>query len=190
MKVLIVVALVGAMGVAASEAPAATYASSVVTAAQLGLPIKAARSDLLAALGPADDFFYSLGLGGHLTVSFGQTFSGKTEIKLTEVTWLPPARYGEAVDIFAIFGGVETLVGTLTNAQALSGVGLIHTGIFDSLKFVDVTATLFPSSPSDDGFDIDSIELTTVVPAPLGAGMLLTGLGSFGFFRARRRAKD
>ena len=187
------------MGLCLSASGAASaaihYPTSVLSADQNGTSVKASRSDPTAALGPADGpdagSFYSLGLGGDLTVGFGKTISGRSEITLTEVTWLPTSSYGEAVDVFAIFGGSETAIGTLTNGQSASGASLSYTGVFDSLRLVDSTGTLFPGSPSADGFDIDSIQLVvTAIPTPVAGGMLLTGVGILGLARSRRRTAD
>lgn len=190
MKSLRIAGLAAVLAVAAGAASAAVvHATDVVSADQNGTPVAVGRSDSGAALGATDGRFYSLGLGGDLTVGFGTSIRGKTEIKLTEVTYGPISGYGEAVDVIAVLAGVETLIGTLTNAQAQSNVGLFYAGTFDSLRFLDVTAALFPTSPSRDGLDIDSIQLSSImaVPTPVAAGMLLTGLVGFGVVGARRR---
>ena len=181
----------------ASGASASVINASDVIAADLGT-VRRANADAdryvsTNALGAADGAFYALGLGGEITLGFGKTFSGTTDIRVTEVTYGSLGHignYGEAVDVFAVSGGVSSLIGRLTNLEAYNGRALSYTGMFDSLRFVDTTREAFGRTPSYDGFDIDSVELTsTIAPIPLPAsgGLLLAGFAALGL-RKRRKA--
>lgn len=144
------------------------------------------------ALGATDDRFYSLGLGGVLTLGFDRTISGPSEIRVTEVTFpfVNLARYREAVDVFAVLGNSRTLVGRLANFEALGGAVLTFDGPFDALQFVDVTRIAYQNSPSADGFDIDSVQVTSSpmpVSLPASGAALLVGIGIGALAHRRRR---
>lgn len=187
----------GALALALMAAPASaaavsyTAATSILEEPGLGSLSKGGPDRYIAsnALGATDGKFYSLGLGGTATLEFGRSFGGTSEIRITEVTFgsLPHiATYGEAVDVFALNGGAESFVGRLTNFAAYTGVVLTYTGPFDALRFVDVTQSAFVASPSFDGFDIDSVEIGSIVPVPLPAsGLLLAALVMWGTTRRR-----
>ncbi len=194
-KSIAVLAGVVAISLAGGASAAVLHATDV-RGATLGTPDprgEAARYVAAHALGAADGKFYSLGLGGDLTLDFGKTVSGTTEIRVSEVTYsfVNLSRYLEAVDLFALLGGGETLIGRLANHEALAGRVLSYVGSFDGLRFVDVTKAAFPTSPSADGIDIDAVELTVAelaaVPLPASGAILVAGLGAFGLLRRRRR---
>ena len=148
-----------------------------------------ARYVATRALGSTDGKFYSLGLGGEITLGFGTTFSGTTQIAVTEVTFGNVSAYGEAVDIFAVMNGNGTLIGRLSNLESQTGGTLTFGGSFDGLRFVDVTRDVFATSPSADGFDIDAVELTSdlaPIPLPASGALILAGLGSLLIARRRR----
>jgi hypothetical protein len=172
-------------------ASAATVYATDVIEANLGDVEAAAAADRYlaeSALGPADSKFYSLGLDGDATYGFGTTFSGNTRIEISEVTFGSLDNiesYGEAVDVFAVFEGEETLIGRITNFEAYTGGSLAFSGKIDSLKFVDVTRDEFGDSPSFDGFDIDSISIAAIPLPATGGLLLLTGL--LGIHAVRRR---
>lgn len=193
-KILCVIGA-AAISVAGGASAAVVHHATVVIEANLGVadPGGAANRYIEGnALEAADGSFYSLGLGGDLTLGFGRTFSGATEIRVSEVThsYVNLARYREAVDLFAMFQGNATRIGRLSNVEALGGGVLTYTGAFDSLRFVDVTGEAFPGSPSADGFDIDAVGLVsypTAVPLPASGATLVGALGLMGMVRRRRR---
>jgi hypothetical protein len=188
-------ACVLAAGLAATAvgADAAVVPASVVQDVTSGIQDPGANADRYVAgnaLGAADGAFYSLGLGGDITLGFGRTFSGRTEIRVTEVThaFVKLDRYREAVDVFAVDGGAETLVGRIVNADALSGAALSYAGRFDALRLADVTGTAFAGSPSADGFDLDAVEVSAIAPVPLPASGLALAT-AFGLAAALRRRR-
>ncbi|CUH20474.1 VPLPA-CTERM protein sorting domain protein [Jannaschia seosinensis] len=140
-----------------------------------------------AALGFADGEFYSLGLGGAATFGFGRTFPLANAVNLFEITFGSTDNidsYLERVEVFALLGGTETSIGTLTNLQAQGGASLSYGGAFDALRLVDTTPL---SSPSFDGFDVDAVTVVSPVPLPAAGMMLLAGLGGFGAMRRRKK---
>ena len=170
---------------------AVVYAGTVIDATP-GTNIKAnqpsSRYVQANALGAEDESFYSLGLGGEITLGFGRTFSGSHTITAYEVNYDINPNYGESIDVFALLGGAATLVGSLVNFDTQTGAGLNYTGTFDSLRFVDTTSTVFANSPSFDGFDLDAVGVE-IAPVPLpAAGLLLfSGLAGVAGFRRLRR---
>ena len=168
---------------------AVVYADTVVDATpgtNTGVNQPSSRYVQANALGSEDEAFYSLGLGGEITLGFGQTFSGSHTITAYEVDYDVNPNYGESIDVFALIGGTATFVGSLVNFEAQTGAGLTYTGTFDSLRFVDTTSTVFTNSPSFDGFDLDAVGVSAV-PVPAAGILLLGGLaGVAGFGRLRR----
>ncbi|MEO1961046.1 MAG: VPLPA-CTERM sorting domain-containing protein, partial [Paracoccus sp. (in: a-proteobacteria)] len=125
---------------------------------------------------------------GSITLGFGTTFPTQQDVSVWEVTYniSPTSRHREAVDVYAIMGGVETLLGRLTN---LNGGGKVLAGMgFEYIKLVDATLNEFGRSgtTSFDGFDVDSVSVAPV-PLPAAGLMLLAGLGGFGVMRRRQK---
>lgn len=136
------------------------------------------------ALGAEDGKFFALGLGGDVTLGFGQTFGGKNSVSTFEVTYSRDAGHDEAVEIWAVLGSTSTLLGTLTNVVGSASV--LATVPFEYIKLVDVTKSLFPGTTSFDGFDIDAVSVAAV-PLPAAGAMLLAGLGGFAALRRRNK---
>lgn len=144
--------------------------------------------------GAADGKFYSLGLGGDLTVGFGTTFPTASKVSAWEVTYSakngapPKDNHREAVDVFAVLGMSETFIGTLYNY----GTTTLNAWIpFEYIKLVDVTLREFDiangGTTSFDGFDVDSISVAPV-PLPAAGVLLLAGLGGLAAVRRRKTA--
>lgn len=203
MKKLNVILAAGVMAASAGAANAAVhYASSVVDYTQGGctVAVKCTPDRYVAtnALGASDGNFVSLGHGGSMTVGFDvPQFPGNQFVKAWEITYSAinandPHR--EAVDVYAVMGGVDTLLGRLTN-QGGGVKSVIATVAFEYIKLVDATLDEFgPWGPigsggttSFDGYDVDSISVAPV-PLPAAGLMLLAGLGGFAALRRRKGA--
>lgn len=140
--------------------------------------------------------FYSLGLGGNLTVGFGgTTFYPDHHVKVTEITFSsiganPPSdEHFEAVEVFAVLNdSVLKSLGILYNWGTTS---LIADVAFNAIKLVDVTQQEFTDkgiyTASFDGFDVSSVGIAPV-PLPAAGAMLLAGLGGFATLRRRKQA--
>lgn len=212
MKTLNLFLAAGAVALTAGAANAATYYATSVEDFSLGSCWKqneaaasacnpsSSRHDPNAALGAPGDSnpnagkedFVSLGFGGSLTVGFGQSFSNPQNVRVYEITYSsdgvnPPSdNHKEAVDVYAVLGGMETKLGTLLNYGTNSVVGNVA---FDFIKLVDVTLETFgrAGTTSFDGFDVNSVAVAPV-PLPAAGLMLMAGLG--GFAALRRRKND
>ena len=172
---------------------AATISADQVTAF-LGPQPTGARRDVRNALGGSDGTFLSLGFGGSAVFSFGQAFTGPASF--LEITWSERKGYLETARVFvgnlfdpktSVFRDSDfTLVGDVTNASAASS--LAFDGTWRYLALLDTS----PRIKGRDGFDIDSVSVTTFPPAarlapvPLPAsGLLLIG-GLAALLRCRR----
>ena len=181
-----------ALAASAAGANAATYASEVI-AVNPGVcnnqPGKVCdptnpRTTAANALGAADNKFYALGLGGDITLGFGKSF-GASKVSTWEVTYSRDTGHDEAVEVYSVLGGVETLLGTLTNV--VGSATLIASTPFQYIKLVDVSKSVFPNTTSFDGFDVDAVSVAAV-PLPAAGAMLLAGLGGFAALRRRKKS--
>jgi hypothetical protein len=183
--------LLAGAALAASQqagANAATYYADKVIDANLGSCTTCAdpaRQDANRALNIGDSKFYSMGLGGDLTVGFSKPlFFPDRNVSVFEITYNRTIGHNEAVDVYSILGGVPTYLGRILNDVASSSVKA--TSAFEYIRLVDVTLDEFPSA-SGDGFDVDSISVAPVLPLTAGL-MLLAGVGGLAAMRRRKKA--
>lgn len=177
-----------ALAASAAGANAATYYADKVIDANLGscTTCDPARQDANRALNIGDSKFYSMGLGGDLTVGFSKPlFFPDRNVSVFEITYNRTIGHNEAVDVYSILGGVPTYLGRILNDVASSSVKA--TSAFEYIRLVDVTLDEFPSSPSGDGFDVDFISVAPV-PLPAAGLMLLAGVGGLAAMRRRKKA--
>ena len=139
------------------------------------------RDDVNTALGKADNVFYSMGVGGDITLGFGALATG--DVSVWEVTFGEISEHVEIVDVYAIFEGTETKVGSVSNDVSQKGFALTFSGVFDALKLVDVSPL---DGGTKDGFDLDAVSVQKV-PVPASALLLLGGIAGLGALR--RKAK-
>lgn len=146
-------------------------------------------------LGAADGKFYSLGLSADSTTSEGGIIAFRIDpgftgpVAVVEVTGA--GNHYEAAEIYV--GTTDnfndaTKIGTVTNGgpDASSAVNTVSfTGSYNYLFLADISKIVYPSTGSQDGYDLDSITVTAV---PLPAGVLLLGSALAGLGLARRRA--
>lgn len=148
------------------------------------------------AIGLPDDQFVSLGHGGSITLDFGVAFTGPGKVwEVSPADLASLARNPETADIYTSLaddtfggGGVQwTLQGSVSNALAQDGQPITILGNWRYLAVLDTAA---PLSKSQNGFDVDAVSVTQVVPEP--ALLSLFGLGLVGMGRrlgrSRRRA--
>lgn len=157
------------------------------------------RADASAVnLGAPDGAFYSLGIdfddgyGGIAAFEIDPMFTGPAVV--VEVTFTP-SPHAEAANVFVAladaFGDLDmstlTQVGIVTNGEGglVAPITTVNfTGYWNFIAFQDISATYYPGTGSKDGFDLDSISVTTV---PLPAGVLLLGGAVAGLGALRRR---
>lgn len=168
-------------------ATAVTYADTVdgvIAGAGAGA---SDRDDPNDVLGEEDGFFYALGLGGQILLSFSEEFTGPGAV--WEITFGNPASYAEAIEIEAGQNGTFTYIDTITNfdAAGASGGSFDFSGAYDQLRLTDVTEAEFPNSSSTDGFDLDAVAVEPVAVVPIPASALLLGAGLCALVVARRQ---
>lgn len=161
---------------------ATIYADSVT--AFLGPQSEGVRRDGKSALGASDGTFLSLGFGGAAVFAFEQAFTGPASF--LEVTWGRREGYRESARVFvgnifdsrkSVFTASDfTAIREITNAEAASS--LAFDGKWKYLAILDTS----PRVTGRDGFDIDSVSVTTfplaatIAPVPLPAsGLILFG---------------
>lgn len=136
------------------------------------------------------DTFYSLGLGGEVTLGFGTSFSAGTA-SVYEITFSRPTlkdRHYEAVELYALDAD-KNEVGyskVITNLDGSASFKI--DGAFTYLKLKDVTSTYDwgVQSSSFDGFDVGMVSIAAV-PVPAAGGLLLAGLGGLAALRRRKK---
>lgn len=182
-----------AVALSAGAANAAVYYASTVESYNQGgctrpAECVASRYDANNALGAPDDQFVSLGMGGDLTVGFGMDFNGLNKVTAWEVTYTannPKNTHLEAVDVYAVYNGVDSYLGRVTNAAGPHSV--TTNAPFQYIKLVDATLAEFPGTTSFDGFDVDAVSIAAI-PLPAAGLMLLGGLGGLAALRRRKKA--
>ncbi|MFC3169437.1 VPLPA-CTERM sorting domain-containing protein [Paracoccus fontiphilus] len=190
MNVFKTIAAASVLAMAASGvANAAVYYADKVVAFEGG-PQTGSRSIKENALGSPDGKFYSLGLGGSLTLGFKDAPFHTADVSVFEITFGGGLGSGhrEAADIYAVDSKSNTqwFLGTLDN---VSGNNTVRgsAGSFDQIRLVDVSKSFFEGTRSDDGFDVDSVAIAPV-PVPAAGMLLLAGLGGFAALRRRKTA--
>lgn len=144
------------------------------------------RGNVGNAVDADDSTFYSLGFGGDITLGFPiALLAGPQTLSVFEVTFNRGAGGGEAAEVYGILGGIETLLGTITNLAGENSV--LAPGAFEYIRLVDVTLDLFPATTSYDGFDLGAIRISAV-PLPAAGALLLAGLGGLAAMRRRKNA--
>lgn len=186
----------GMLAIFAGPAQAATIYATTVVDQSRGDAVNSGvannlRENTYNALGAADGAanpqfgFYSIGNGGDLTVSFGQTFTGPGLI--FEITGGTVSSYNESVDVYASVdnsAGSYSLVGQITNLAAQGGGTVVfsNNGPFSFLKLVDT------STQTGDGFDVDAIGVSQV-PVPAAAWLFGSALLGLSGVARRKKAK-
>ncbi|MEM9437892.1 MAG: VPLPA-CTERM sorting domain-containing protein [Pseudomonadota bacterium] len=158
------------------------------------------RRNICNSLGEADGDLKKAGVpkGGFtstkhfdsLTYTFGGLFKGP--ITIFEVTGgIGPAGNFETLDLefVAVTGSGANVVGNVENTGGtlVDGTKARYQILFDSLGDAEYSSLIVrDNSGTRDGFEIDAIYVTAVLPLPAGAVLLLTGLGIIGLARRRR----
>lgn len=190
MQIFKTLAAAAALALAAGGANAAVYYADTVVSWADSTTKAADRSIRENALGKADGKFYSLGLGGSLTLGFKDAPFNTADVSVFEITFGGGAASGhkEAAEVYALNSetGQSWLLGVLDNIETGNTVRG-SAGSFDQIRLVDVSKTYFASTRSTDGFDVDSVAIAPV-PVPAAGMLLLAGLGGFAALRRRRNA--
>lgn len=144
------------------------------------------RQDVSNAVDEDESTFYSLGFGGDITLSFPlPLISAGQSLSVFEITFNRGSGDSEAAEVYAILGGVETFLGTITNVVGQHTI--MASSAFEYIKLKDVTKALFPTTTSFDGFDVGAIKISvSAVPLPAAGAMLLAGLGGLAALRRRK----
>ena len=190
MHVFKTLAAASVLAMAAGGANAAVYYADSVVGWSDSTKKAADRSIQSYALGSPDGKFYSLGLGGSLTLGFKNAPFHTADVSVFEITFGSGAASGhrEAAEVYAVNSGTgqEWKLGVLKNTEAGNTVRGAA-GSFDQIRLKDVSKTAFTSTSSTDGFDVDSIAIAPV-PLPAAGAMLLAGLGGLAALRRRKTA--
>jgi hypothetical protein len=142
-----------------------------------------------------DGDFFSLGIGGAAIFEVNPAIaSGPGHV--FEVT-NPGTNHRESMAIYVSnvldFGSLAAwdLVGGVTNINGgvpVSGsksFNVTGVGPWKYILFVDNSKSVFPTSGTTDGFDIDAFKVS-VVPVPAAGFLLLAGLGGLAAMRRRK----
>lgn len=176
----------------------ATHVESFAQGLQAnGAVVVPERCDVSQALGApqnADTLnFVSIGFGGSIILSFGQSFTGP--VTIVETTYNDPSRHPEDAEIFVGIGATwDTAtfysLGLLQNAHdntpmPVDAVGIVTgTTEFNFLMIQDRSdRSLLP--PDADGFDVDGVSVMAV-PAPASGALAMLALAAGAGHRRRR----
>lgn len=203
----VIAALTSASILALSGAHAATIYATDVDWQNNGTVTDAQDRDTPSnSLGATDGKFLSLGLSnadgtnpGFAVFRFGDNeMIGAGVINLFEVTFNctqagdGSCTYNESVAVYYgtdyNFGSHDysdlddfSFAGEILNGDAQTGQSILVPGVFTYIALVDTTKSNYPGSWSTDGFDIDSIsvssdDITAETPAPAAAILMASGL--------------
>lgn len=179
----LILAAVAATAVSGAASAATIYATSVdsFTPGPRTL-VDPDRLNTANALGASDGKFLSLGFGGEVVLSFGQSFGSPGNV--TEITFnrpIPP----ETADIYVGDGINWVLIGSAANSAPDGVNSFTFTGYFSKVKIID-TSTNPGNHFLADGFDVDSVGVSPV-PVPAAGLLLAGGLGLLGARKLRRK---
>jgi len=137
-----------------------------------------ARTDPSKVLGVPDGVFYSLGFvsdgDGYIVLGFSYPiYNGPNpDVRTVEITWGRPSYPREAAKVYAIVGGTEYYLGTVTNHDNLDGSSFVSfdvvpAGVYiDAIKLVDDTyKSDFQGVSNADGYDLDAVGVRYLVQA-------------------------
>ncbi len=125
-------------------------------------PVRPERSSPFYALDPYDGMFYSLGMGGWLTVSFPETvFNGPgVDVCAQEMTWHRSTYPCEHIEIFGEMTGGQEFCGAIENHTAGIGRGCVELpDHVATLEMVTIKDTTVPGEHiwKADGYDVEWI---------------------------------
>ncbi|WP_341351588.1 VPLPA-CTERM sorting domain-containing protein [Paracoccus fontiphilus] len=147
------------------------------------------RKNLANLIDGNKNTFYSLGLGGSVTLGFGTDFRAG-DVSVYEITFTRPTSIDKNYEAFELVAldankNATGFSKVITNENGFASFR-IDSG-FTYLKLVDVTKEQFANTSSYDGADIGMVSIAAV-PVPAAGVLLLAGLGGFAALRRRKSA--
>ena len=162
----------------------ATYGSCTASDAQCAADDRLDRNN---ALGATNGTFYALGLGGSMVLGFAKSMFPAGTVSTFEITFNRLVGHDEAVEISTL-DSMGNLVENLGFVDNTPGAASKFASLpFSYIRLLDVTSTVFPSSTSFDGYDVDSVAVAPI-PLPAAGVLLLAGLGGLAAVRRRKNA--